>query len=444
MVKLLFDTIAEEETNKTTILNNTMAMLNQPPGDNAIKPIHAAAMSNDKGDEIIREILSRIVKVYEDVPQAQAPAPAAVKDALTQQLLTNRGTERQTALHLACKEGNVDAVKEILGFVKKFNEGKPDAGKVDFAQIINAKAEQDKTPLIIATENNIKSVVKVLIAEGADKTIRTSNNEIAETIAVQKHFGDIRDLLVQQQGGSYGAEGILGLSAVAYTRGQKLLPDIPVNTSALAGGNLCDKVPQDVPVLVKGEAELLNDLNLTPTNMKEIFSPENNYANSFNYSSLKSWGAAIEMFFRNLTVQKCYENRLLLTTSECEEAKCFLYSIRDYLENPMNETEVRKKFLNDGDTADINDASLEDDNEVQLSKISIAEPQYSISDGKPMVRVGAIEKSTNLRVHFNLKLSTDSENKGQRYPTDAEIEELKELFEKKQMQYKNKYVMYLY
>ena len=92
----------------------------------------------------------------------------------------------------------------------------------------------------------------------------------------------------------------------------------------------------------------------------------------------------------------------------------------------------------------MNEATLEDDVEVQLSKISIAEPQYSISDGKPMVRVGAIEKSSNKRVHFNLKLSKDSENKGQRYPTDAEIEELKELFEKKQMQYKGKYVMYLY
>ena len=207
---------------------------------------------------------------------------------------------------------------------------------------------------------------------------------------------------------------------------------------------MCDGIQQDIPVLVKGEADLLNDLNLTPTNMKEIFSSENYYAKTFEYQSLKIWGAALEMFFRNLTVKKCYENRLLLTTSECEEVKCFLYSIRDYLENPANETEVNNKFLKGDSAKDTREPSLEDDTEVKIGKISIAEPRYSIFEGKPTVRVGAIEKSTNKRVHFNLKLAKDSENKGQRFPTDAEIEELKAEFEKKQIQYKSKYVMYLY
>jgi hypothetical protein len=100
--------------------------------------------------------------------------------------------------------------------------------------------------------------------------------------------------------------------------------------------------------------------------------------------------------------------------------------------------------LKEGDTTDINEPSLETDTDIQLSKISIAEPRYSIFEGKPTVRVGAIEKATNKRVHFNLKLAKDSENKGQRFPTDAEIEELKAEFEKKQIQYKSKYVMYLY
>ena len=110
----------------------------------------------------------------------------------------------------------------------------------------------------------------------------------------------------------------------------------------------------------------------------------------------------------------------------------------------MNETEVNNNFLKGDSAKDTREPSLEDDTEVKIGKISIAEPRYSIFEGKPTVRVGAIEKATNKRVHFNLKLSKDSENKGQRFPTDAEIEELKAEFEKKQLQYKSKYVMYLY
>ena len=523
VVKLLLNTIAESTgTNKVEIRNNLMAALKKPDGDHTTKPLHTAAAA-DKGDEIIREILSSVENACKAAPAAPAAAPGAAPaaapvaapvraNAAIRELLLARVAEQKTPLHIACEDGNVDAVKGILGFVKNFNERNngPDES-ISFPGIINAITADNETPLIIATERNVKSVVRVLIAEGADKTIPKTGGQTALQIAAANPIlHEVRDLLAAQQGG--GGEGPMGdftngfvgggsgdsggsgcsgcsgcsgssgcsgcsgcsgpaagpgpapaqelgpnsilaitaaagigaLGIYALTKKGKVLPNIPVNSNPLAGGNMCDGIQQDIPVLVKGEADLLNDLNLTPTNMKEIFSSENHYANTFKYESLKTWGAALEMFFRNLTVKKCYENRLLLTTSECEEAKCFLYSIRDYLEDPVNETEVNNKFLKGDSTKDTREPSLEDDTEVKIGKISIAEPRYSIFEGKPTVRVGAIEKATNKRVHFNLKLSKDSENKGQRFPTDAEIEELKAEFEKKQLQYKSKYVMYLY
>ena len=244
--------------------------------------------------------------------------------------------------------------------------------------------------------------------------------------------------------------GLAGLGALAYMnkneskkKDSKNKDSIQANKSVLpeTGGGP-KGYRESVPILVKGEAELLNDLNLSPLNMALIFKEGNDYANKFGYTNLKSWSTAIPMFLNNLTTQKCYSNRLLLTKSECEESKCFLYSIRDYLDSTEGDKLIQSRVL-EADTSEFNQDSLETDEHISLSKVHIEAPQFTKDEqGRPYVRVGAIEKRTNKRVHFNLTLTAKRLTEGE--VTDEEKEQLRNMFEEKKTKYSSNYVMYLY
>jgi hypothetical protein len=237
--------------------------------------------------------------------------------------------------------------------------------------------------------------------------------------------------------------GVVGLASLGKT--QTLEPNTPVIQDA-GESQLPTGYQHNVPILSEGEAELLNDLNLTPSNMSEIFKSDNIYAKNFNINELKSWGTAISMFLENLTTESCYNNRLLLTRSECEKSKCFLYSIRDYLDDPMISGQIQTGMLMKDGTSELNEPDIENDSEIVLAHDNMPTGEYLIhpDDNKPYVNVGVIEKRTNLRKHFNLKLGEKSENVGQKHPTADEIEKLQAKFKETQLKYAGKYVMYLY
>ena len=240
--------------------------------------------------------------------------------------------------------------------------------------------------------------------------------------------------------------GVVGLALMGANK--YLKSDTPVKPEAQAAGQIPTGYQHNTPILTEGEADLLNDLNLTPANMSEIFKADNEYAKKFNMTELKSWDTAISMFLGNLTTQSCYNNRLLLTRSECEKSKCFLYSIRDYLDNPVISGRIQAGMLMKDGSSEFNEPDIENDSEIVLAHDNMPMGQYLIhpDDNKPYVNVGAIEKRSNVRKHFQLKLSEETQNKvkDKRHPTDEEKERLNAKFKDLQIKYAAKYVMYLY
>jgi hypothetical protein len=107
--------------------------------------------------------------------------------------------------------------------------------------------------------------------------------------------------------------GVVGLALMGANK--YLKSDTPVKPEAQAAGQIPTGSQHNTPILTEGEADLLNDLNLTPANMSEIFKADNEYAKKFNMTELKSWDTAISMFLGNLTTQSCYNNRLLRQSS---------------------------------------------------------------------------------------------------------------------------------
>jgi len=102
-------------------------------------------------------------------------------------------------------------------------------------------------------------------------------------------------------------------------------------------------------------------------------------------------------------------------------------------------------LMKDG-ASELNEPDIENDSEIVLAHDNMPTGQYLIhpDDNKPYVNVGVIEKRTNLRKHFNLKLGEKSENVGEKHPTADEIEKLQAKFKETQLKYAGKYVMYLY
>jgi hypothetical protein len=243
--------------------------------------------------------------------------------------------------------------------------------------------------------------------------------------------------------------GVIGLAAMRQDE-KELQKNVDVNdvNNGLPpqGGQQPTSVHKhNTPILTEGEAELLNDLNLTPVNMKKIFNTDNEYYKKFQMKALNEWGTAIAEFLDRLSAQSCYNNSLMLTKSECDIAKCFLYSIRNYLDRPEVNAEIQTGILMNEDSFEFNEPSLEHDTKLVLSEDSFEMPKYRTEDKIPYVSVGAIEKKTNNRLHFKLKLDSESRKKDtDSEPTNEEKEALNAKFEEIKRKYAAKYVMYLY
>ena len=239
--------------------------------------------------------------------------------------------------------------------------------------------------------------------------------------------------------------GAVGLGALAFSSNessseiQKKKAGLQASIAVSPGGGGVNVQRKNAPILVKGEADLLNDLNLTPINMSEIFNVENKYANL--YPNLTAWNKAIPAFFENLTTRKCYNNSLLLTRSECEETKCFLYSIRDYL-NKDKGVQPNMDIMK-GNVSDFNEPDIEADSDIVFSNTNMDPPQYRVDQDRATVRAAAIEKRTNNRWHFDIQLKTAAKDTKNNIVTPEEKEQLLEMFQNLKTKYPN-YVLYLY
>ena len=233
--------------------------------------------------------------------------------------------------------------------------------------------------------------------------------------------------------------GALALSGESSSEIQKKKDGLLATTNVSPGGGGTYLQRKNAPILVKGEADLLNDLNLTPINMSEIFNVENKYATL--YPNLAVWHKAIPAFFENLTTRKCYNNSLLLTRSECEETKCFLYSIRDYL-NKGTGVQPNMNVMK-GDVSDLNEPDIEADSDIVFSNTNMDPPQYRVEEEKATVRAAAIEKRTNHRWHFDIQLKDKAKDTKNNIVTPEEKEQLLEMFQNLKTKYPN-YVLYLY
>ena len=84
-----------------------------------------------------------------------------------------------TALHYAAYAGN-DAIVSIL---------------LEHAAYIDAAAPDNVTPLMMAVRANKTSVVKLLLAEGADPTLTTDQGDNALAIAKKSEFWGMSEIL---------------------------------------------------------------------------------------------------------------------------------------------------------------------------------------------------------------------------------------------------------
>ena len=153
------------------------------------------------------------------------------------------------------------------------------------------------------------------------------------------------------------------------------------------------------PILIVGEAKLLNDLKLTPLNMSQIFNSNNSRG-----TNLTKWNSAIPVFFKGLA-QKCYDTRILLTMTQCEEVKNFLYSIREYLEK--HPVEAEREFMIDQVDPDVfGGDTIQTDSDVKANTLMGAPKYEKNPEDKPFVRVIAIHKRTHKKTLLTVQLST--------------------------------------
>jgi hypothetical protein len=74
----------------------------------------------------------------------------------------------------------------------------------------------------------------------------------------------------------------------------------------------------------KGEADFLNYLNLTPSNLQTIFG--------------SSWPSEVSVFLENMIKTKCFDDTTVSMVGECEETRKFLTKIYSYfLMNPVDD-----------------------------------------------------------------------------------------------------------
>ena len=169
------------------------------------------------------------------------------------------------------------------------------------------------------------------------------------------------------------------------------------------------KKENDAPILIQGEADLLNSLQLTPQNMGAIFNENNKY-------NLTNWRNVIPSFFRNLLASKCYKDTVLLTNAECQTSRNFLYSIQEYVESPEHiESAIEQEVLVKEDlTEKDEDLLLGDigttDGVIELNVVRKHDPTYEkhMVNGKyyPSVKAIAVHKKSGNEIMLAVYLKS--------------------------------------
>jgi len=199
--------------------------------------------------------------------------------------------------------------------------------------------------------------------------------------------------------------------------------DIKPHTPVVIGGKSEDPfliVDETLPILIQGEADLLNSLHLEPKDLPIIFDKNNKYG-------LTSWKIAIPEFFTNLIVKECYKDAVLLTRAECQNSRNFLYSINEYYEVLDVKKDNNPEYFADSDSD--SDDSVDHDLVRTRSSISknrtignfgekpgvdvltqvVRDPSTYINhniDGKfhPAVKAIAVDKGSGKKIFLSLYL----------------------------------------
>ena len=184
-----------------------------------------------------------------------------------------------------------------------------------------------------------------------------------------------------------------------------------------------EHVKLPLPILTQGEADLLNSLKITPQNMEYIFYDGNPYG-------LDNWRTAFSDFFTNIVLTKCYKDTFLLTNSECQKSRNFLYSIREHIDrnfikedsddtDSSEDTLVKGHIIHetDEDDKELDQGDIAGDSEIQEIHASIDQkPTFTMhqKDGiwRPSVKVFSVNKRTGEKKIMMLHLMDEEGNDG--------------------------------
>jgi hypothetical protein len=95
-------------------------------------------------------------------------------------------------------------------------------------------------------------------------------------------------------------------------------------------------------VFTEEEADLLNDLNLRPTILEDIFST--------------NWRNMLDRFLKSLVNSNCFEDKYLLTRKECLHAREFVSAVHDYF--MLNDARLTETFRDEGEALQNTDLFL--------------------------------------------------------------------------------------
>ena len=204
-------------------------------------------------------------------------------------------------------------------------------------------------------------------------------------------------------------------------------------------------VPYWTPLLTESESRLLNDMGLTPNNMDKIFNARNPYYMKMNVvcKNLKSWRTAIPAFFRSLE-NKCYDERLLMTHSNCLETKFLLYSVRDYLASHPAELDQDKKRADVVNPSVFSEDRLKKDTRLSLKGAEniVDKTRYVLSqDGKPTAQAVAINIESGKVTPFTFDTGVTQTEPGKVSPENVKL--LDDKFEELKADYRDTYVLFL-
>ena len=145
---------------------------------------------------------------------------------------------------------------------------------------------------------------------------------------------------------------------------------------------------------------------------------------------MDNWRTAFSDFFTNIVLTKCYKDTFLLTNSECQKSRNFLYSIREHIDrnfikedsddtDSSEDTLVKGHIIHetDEDDKELDQGDIAGDSEIQEIHASIDQkPTFTMhqKDGiwRPSVKVFSVNKRTGEKKIMMLHLMDEEGNDG--------------------------------